>query len=497
VPRDDGLVTHPEPDGAALTAPPAALRDTRSEADIALDGATVGRARARFAAAAQQTEWVRALLVFADGAAAAFALGVGVQFLAHAPLRPAALLVPALTVLIARVFDLYGTPGRGLGRSTLAEVPRLAQLATLLALLASFAGSRLVAVPWHVGMTAVLWASLLVALPAARALARRLPAALAPERCLVIGSIGRTARVRRTIHGLSSGRSIVVGWIVPEQVAPGQDGAQTLREAVAYHHAEHVVVAPDVADSHETLMLIRALEELEVRVTVLPRLLELASTTLTAEVIGGAAALDVRRLGLTLAERAIKRAMDVCGAAALLVLTAPLGAVIALAVRLTSAGPVFFCQRRIGRDGREFTMWKFRSMVREAEAGKQHLRARNEAQGLFKIADDPRVTAVGRLLRQTSLDELPQLFNVVRGDMSLVGPRPLVPDEDSAIAGWHRRRLYMRPGMTGVWQVMGSARVPMNEMVELDNLYVVSWSPWLDLKIVMRTLGVVLTRRGL
>jgi hypothetical protein len=180
VPRDDGLVTHPEPDGAALTAPPAALRDTRSEADIALDGATVGRARARFAAAAQQTEWVRALLVFADGAAAAFALGVGVQFLAHAPLRPAALLVPALTVLIARVFDLYGTPGRGLGRSTLAEVPRLAQLATLLALLASFAGSRLVAVPWHVGMTAVLWASLLVALPAARALARRLPAALAP-----------------------------------------------------------------------------------------------------------------------------------------------------------------------------------------------------------------------------------------------------------------------------------------------------------------------------
>jgi lipopolysaccharide/colanic/teichoic acid biosynthesis glycosyltransferase len=107
------------------------------------------------------------------------------------------------------------------------------------------------------------------------------------------------------------------------------------------------------------------------------------------------------------------------------------------------------------------------------------------------------VTAVGRLLRQTSLDELPQLFNVVRGDMSLVGPRPLVPDEDSAIAGWHRRRLYMRPGMTGVWQVMGSARVPMDEMVELDNLYVVSWSPWLDLKIVMRTLGVVLTRRGL
>jgi lipopolysaccharide/colanic/teichoic acid biosynthesis glycosyltransferase len=142
-------------------------------------------------------------------------------------------------------------------------------------------------------------------------------------------------------------------------------------------------------------------------------------------------------------------------------------------------------------------MWKFRSMVRDAEAHKQQLRERNEAQGLFKIAEDPRVTRVGRLLRRTSLDELPQLVNVLRGHMSLVGPRPLVPEEDSTIAGWHRRRLYMRPGMTGVWQVMGSARVPMDEMVELDNLYVLSWSPWLDLKILVRTLHVVVAQRGL
>jgi exopolysaccharide biosynthesis polyprenyl glycosylphosphotransferase len=497
VPLDDGFVTHAEPDAGAVAAAAAPWPDTRGEAERPLAAATAGSARVRLAAAAQQTECVRALLAFADGAAAVIALGVGVQFLAGAALRPAAILVPPLAVLIARVFDLYGTPGRGLGRSTLAEVPRLAQLATLLALLASFGGSRLVAGAWDVGTTAVLWASLLVALPVARGLARRLPATLAPERCLVIGSMARSARVRRTIHGLSSGRSLVVGWIVPEQVVPGVDGARTLCEAVAYHRAEHVVVAPDVADSHETLVLIRALEELEVRVTVLPRLLELASITLTAEVIGGAAALDVRRLGLSRAERAIKRAVDICGAAALLVMAVPVGVAIALAVRLTSPGPIFFRQRRIGRDGRPFSMWKFRSMVRDAEARKQHLRARNEAHGLFKIADDPRVTSVGRFLRQTSLDELPQLFNVLRGDMSLVGPRPLVPDEDSAIAGWHRRRLYMRPGMTGVWQVMGSARVPMAEMVELDNLYVVSWSPWLDLKIVIRTLRVVLTRRGM
>jgi exopolysaccharide biosynthesis polyprenyl glycosylphosphotransferase len=456
-----------------------------------------GRLRRRFTAAAGLPEWVRALLMAADAAAVALALGVGVQFVAGADLRLAAVLVPPLAVPFARVFGLYSRRGRDLGRSTLAEVPRLAQLATLLALLGSLVGSWITATPWGVGTTAVLWASLLLALPLLRALARRVPAALAPERCLVIGSLARSARVRRTIHGLSGGRSLVVGWITPEQMAPGEDCVDTLREAVAHHRAEHVVVAPDVADSHETLALIRVLEELEVRVTVLPRLLELASTTLTVEVTGGAAALDVRRLSLSRSERAVKRATDIAGAAALLILTFPLAVLLAIAVRLTSPGPILFRQRRIGRDGRAFTMWKFRSMVRDAEVHKPGLRARNEAEGLFKIAEDPRVTPVGRVLRRTSLDELPQLVNVLRGEMSLVGPRPLVPDEDSAIAGWHRRRLSVRPGMTGVWQVMGSARVPMHEMVELDNLYVVSWSPWLDLKILVRTLDVIVARRGL
>jgi lipopolysaccharide/colanic/teichoic acid biosynthesis glycosyltransferase len=142
-------------------------------------------------------------------------------------------------------------------------------------------------------------------------------------------------------------------------------------------------------------------------------------------------------------------------------------------------------------------MFKFRSMVRDAERIKEELRQRNEAEGgLFKITDDPRITRIGRYLRQTSLDELPQLFNVLTGDMSLVGPRPLVPDEDALIEGWERRRLAVKPGMTGLWQVYGSARIPMKEMVKIDYLYGANWSAWLDLKILLRTIPYVLSRRG-
>jgi len=171
---------------------------------------------------------------------------------------------------------------------------------------------------------------------------------------------------------------------------------------------------------------------------------------------------------------------------------------VAVAIKLTSPGPVFFRQPRIGRDGRSFQIFKFRSMVQDADAGKDALRESNEAgSGLFKIADDPRITSVGRFIRRTSVDELSQLLNVLKGDMSLVGPRPLVPDEDDRIDGWHRTRLELDPGMTGFWQVSGSARIPLPEMVKIDYLYGANWSLWLDIKILLRTVPYVLSRRGL
>jgi lipopolysaccharide/colanic/teichoic acid biosynthesis glycosyltransferase len=171
---------------------------------------------------------------------------------------------------------------------------------------------------------------------------------------------------------------------------------------------------------------------------------------------------------------------------------------VALAVRLDSRGPIFFRQLRVGQYGRRFHMLKFRTMVPDAEAMKDSLRDRNEAQdGFFKIAEDPRVTRVGRFLRRTALDELPQLFNIVRGEMSLVGPRPLVVEEDQRIEGWHRRRLELMPGMTGHWQILGPARVPLREMVAIDYLYVANWSLWTDVKILLRTVPHVIGRRGL
>ena len=204
---------------------------------------------------------------------------------------------------------------------------------------------------------------------------------------------------------------------------------------------------------------------------------------------------DRRRGGFAMA---IKRAVDLVGALLLIALLSPLLLVIAVLVKLDSQGPILFRQRRIGRDGLGFSMLKFRTMVDGADAQKAMLWHLNQAaEGLFKIDGDPRVTRVGRWLRATSLDELPQLLHAVTGKMSLVGPRPLVPEEDARITGANRRRLQMRPGMTGVWQVNGASSIPINEMVVLDRYYLEDWSLWLDCRLLAQTASHVLLRRGL
>ena len=205
---------------------------------------------------------------------------------------------------------------------------------------------------------------------------------------------------------------------------------------------------------------------------------------------------------LSKSSRLLKLVLDVALAGAALVLLLPMFVVIAIWIKLDSRGPVFFRQVRMGSGGRPFRIYKFRTMHADAELRKfdiqhmnQHLLAGEDAR-MFKVADDPRVTTVGRVLRRYSLDELPQLFNVLRTQMSLVGPRPLILDENEHVVSWGRTRLRLKPGITGLWQVLGRSEIPFEEMTRLDYLYVTSWSLWGDIMLICRTLPALARTRN-
>jgi exopolysaccharide biosynthesis polyprenyl glycosylphosphotransferase len=194
----------------------------------------------------------------------------------------------------------------------------------------------------------------------------------------------------------------------------------------------------------------------------------------------------------------LKRVLDLTGATVGLFLLLLMLPFVALAIKLDSPGPIFFGQERIGMNGRRFRCWKFRSMQVDAEVRKQELLARNEMQGaIFKLSDDPRITRVGRFLRKSSLDEFPQFWNVLKGEMSLVGTRPPTSDEVAAYQNWHMRRISIKPGITGLWQVSGRNQIAdFDEIVRLDIRYIESWSLWLDIRILLKTCWVLFARRG-
>jgi exopolysaccharide biosynthesis polyprenyl glycosylphosphotransferase len=258
------------------------------------------------------------------------------------------------------------------------------------------------------------------------------------------------------------------------------------RVVVAFSPTE----APRIAD---------ALRELDrgVRVSVVPRLFDLVTWRSTVDELHGLPLIDVAPPTLTLWHRGVKRAMDLSVAVAGVVLTLPLWIVIAGAIVLTSPGPVLFRQERMGKGGKVFDIYKFRTMKVGAETERAGLSGANEVDGpLFKIKADPRITPIGGLLRSTSLDELPQLINVLKGDMSLVGPRPFIVTESEQINGWAARRYDVRPGMTGLWQVSGRNDLSFDELRRLDYAYVSSWSLAWDLKIIWQTPASVVRRRG-
>jgi exopolysaccharide biosynthesis polyprenyl glycosylphosphotransferase len=407
---------------------------------------------------------------------------------------------------VAKVLGLYDRDEALIHKTTLDEAPKLFQLATLGALCSWLAGGYVVAGgtlnrPEALG----LWALLAIFLILFRSAARSTALRLAPvERCLFIGDKRIAATIRSKLsdpHGL---KAKLVAAIDPADASRWSAAGfsaprlREIRELAAELDVQRAIVAPDSVDPEQMLDLVRTLGAVGVKVSVLPRLLEVVGTSVVFDDLHGVTVMGVKRFALTRSSKCVKRTFDLVGTSLGLLAVAPLMLMIAIAIKLDSRGPVFFRQRRVGRHGEHFALFKFRTMVPGADAMKESLRDRNEAQeGLFKIADDPRVTRVGKLLRKTALDELPQLLNVFRGEMSLVGPRPLVIDEDRRVTGWYRRRLELMPGITGPWQILGPARVPLREMGAIDYLYVANWSLWGDFKILLRTVGHVVGRRGL
>ena len=270
-----------------------------------------------------------------------------------------------------------------------------------------------------------------------------------------------------------------------------------IRQLIRETGADCVFVAASAVRTEEMRHLTRSarLEGAQVRVSA--NLPETLSTRLTAQPVGGVMSLALEPTTLSLLQSAAKRSLDLLGASLTLLLTAPLFAVVALGVKVSSRGPVFYRQERVGLHGRHFTMLKFRTMVVDAEEMLRELRARNESSGpLFKIKDDPRLTPLGRALRHWSIDELPQLVNVLMGRMSLVGPRPSLPTEVALYEDWHFDRLEVRPGMTGLWQVSGRSTLSFDDYVRMDLFYIENWSLAYDLYILAKTIPAVLSGRG-
>jgi exopolysaccharide biosynthesis polyprenyl glycosylphosphotransferase len=415
--------------------------------------------------------------------------------------------VAGLPILLlgAKIFGLYDRDDALLRKTTLEEAPKLFQVATLCALVSWLTGGLIVQGTLDRHQALFLWLFLAALLILTRTVARAFALWMAPaERCLFIGDSDGAKTIGSKLTGHGGIKASMVAHLDFDKIAPWSTDARSaerlaeVRTLAQQLDIQRAIVAPRSADAGEMLDLVRTLKAVGVRVSILPRLLEVVGSSVVFDDLHGVTVMGVRRFELTRSSAAVKRAFDLAYTTVGLVAVAPLMLLAAVAIKLDSPGPVFFRQERVGRHGKRFRIFKFRTMVRDAETLKESLRERNEAQGgLFKIADDPRITTVGRLLRKTALDELPQLLNILKGEMSLVGPRPLVVDEDVRVQGWHRRRLELTPGMTGPWQILGPSRVPLREMVAIDYLYVANWSLWNDIKIMLRTVSYVIGCRGL
>jgi exopolysaccharide biosynthesis polyprenyl glycosylphosphotransferase len=489
--------------GHLLEAPASLSAGAQEERLASPAGAAQGILAARYG---RRDYLMRRLLLLAD------ACGIMVGLLAAAHVEGRAdvgrfLLLGAATlpvwVLVFKLYGLYDRDVKRVSHTAVDDVPWLFHALLIGALLLWFS-YKVLPVEQLVLAEAVVFAfvavpTILVARAGVRRSVRR---RFGRERVLLIGEDRMAGVLMRKIRHHPEYGMDPVGLL---QVAGSGNGSVDLpaigalddfQDAVKEHRIERIIVSHTGLDETTVLDLLRRAKELSLKVSVLPQMFDVMGPSVEIDDVEGVTVLALNPPILPRSSRALKRSMDLVGAGALLVLLFPLLAAIALAIRLDSKGPVLFRQERIGRGGRRFHLVKFRTMVHGAESRAEELMADSRDEYWLNLERDPRITRIGRVLRITSLDELPQLWNVVRGQMSLVGPRPLVESEDRLIAGWARTRLDLMPGITGSWQVLGRTNIPFEEMVKLDYLYVTNWSLWTDVRLLLHTLPAVLTRRG-
>ncbi len=326
------------------------------------------------------------------------------------------------------------------------------------------------------------------------------------DRVLVIGS-GETGRsLIRTLLARPDLGYQAIGYLVDGSrenniglgLIPHLGSYQELESVLKELPILHTVFIALPGEMHQTTVRLLAIcEKYGVRAQAVPDLLQISLHRVEFTNMGGIPILGVREMSINRFERLLKRVMDLVILAVLALPSLLVGVVVAAAIKLDSPGPVIYSGMRVGRNDKLFKMYKFRSMVIDAERQKEALQALNEADGpLFKIKDDPRLTRVGRFIRRTSLDELPQLFNVLQGTMSLVGPRPPLPEEVEQYKPWHRQRLAVIGGLTGLWQVSGRADLTFDELCLLDIYYIENWSLSLDIRILLQTVPHMLFGRG-
>jgi exopolysaccharide biosynthesis polyprenyl glycosylphosphotransferase len=410
------------------------------------------------------------------------------------------------SVVLGFVFGLYNDGGLRGWASGLSDAPRMLVAGLLLSW--PLFGLAYLLDAGQPALVALVTTSTTVSLDSlARAFSRGSVHRIAPlrQRTVIVGSGLVAQRIVERLERHPEVGLEPVGLVDDEIHAMNGSHLPKLASLSDLHHVlddyevDRVIIAFSRASHQELLSCIRVCRDHRVAVDIVPRLFELLDGARSLNQVGGLPLLSIGATPLTPLPRAAKRGLDVALSATALVVLLPVLAVIAIAIKLDSRGPIIFSQERAGRGARPFQLLKFRSMYRFADEQKLHYADANDSGDgvMFKIKQDPRVTRVGRLLRRTSLDELPQLVNVLAGSMSLVGPRPLIPGEaEQAAQTFHARRLDLRPGITGLWQVSGRSDLPFDEMVRFDYQYVAGWSLARDIEILLATFPVVISGRG-